>query len=148
MIFNKTPLDGGYTIALEPREDARGYFARTFCAREFAEHGLETNVVQSNPSSNVKAGLVRGMHFQRGEDAEVKLVRCVRGAIYAAIVDLRPEICHLSVLVRSGAVARERSDDVCAAGFCAWLPDAYRWRDGALHGVGVLRAACRRRFAP
>ena len=91
MIFNKIPLEGAYTIATEPREDARGYFARAFCAREFAKHGIETNFVQANLSFNTKGGLVRGMHFQRGDDAEVKLVRCVRGAIYDVIVDLRPE---------------------------------------------------------
>ena len=91
MIFNKTPLDSAYTIAMEPRADARGYFARAFCANEFAEHGLETNFVQANLSLNAKGGLIRGMHYQRGDDAEVKLVSCVRGAIYDVIVDLRSE---------------------------------------------------------
>lgn len=90
MIFVKTPLTGAYTIELEQREDARGHFARAFCAREFDEHELETDFVQANLSFNAKVGLVRGMHFQTGDDAEVKLVRCVRGAIYDAIVDLRP----------------------------------------------------------
>ena len=91
MIFNETSLVGAYTIAVERREDARGYFARAFCAREFANHGLETNFVQANLSFNATVGLVRGMHFQTGEDAEVKLVRCVRGAIYDVIIDLRPD---------------------------------------------------------
>lgn len=90
MIFEKTPLEGAYTVAPEPREDARGYFARAFCAREFADHGLETKFVQANLSFNAKAGLVRGMHFQADEDAEVKLVRCMCGAIYDVIVDVRP----------------------------------------------------------
>lgn len=89
MIFQSTPLAGAYTITAEPREDNRGYFARAFCAREFGAHGLETTYVQSNLSSNVKAGLVRGMHFQTGSDAEVKLVRCVAGSIYDVIVDNR-----------------------------------------------------------
>jgi len=91
MIFRPTPLVGAFTIAPEPREDARGSFARAFCAREFEAHGLETTYVQSNLSRNVKPGLVRGMHFQRGADAEVKLVRCVVGAIYDVIVDNRPD---------------------------------------------------------
>jgi dTDP-4-dehydrorhamnose 3,5-epimerase len=91
MIFKETPLAGAHTIALEPRKDARGYFARAFCAREFADHGLETDFVQANLSLNAKTGLVRGMHFQTGENAEVKLVRCVRGTIYDVIVDLRPD---------------------------------------------------------
>lgn len=90
MIFQPTPLAGAFIIAPEPREDARGYFARAFCAQEFGAHGLETTYVQSNLSRNVKAGLVRGMHYQTGEDAEVKLVRCVVGAIYDVIVDNRP----------------------------------------------------------
>lgn len=91
MLFKPTPLVGSYIIAAEPREDARGYFARAFCAKEFGAHGLETTYIQSNLSRNVKAGLVRGMHFQAGADAEVKLVRCVVGAIYDVIVDNRPD---------------------------------------------------------
>lgn len=91
MIFNNTPLHGAYTIALDPRTDSRGYFARAFCAQEFSDHGLETDFVQANISVNEKVGLVRGMHFQTGDNAEVKLVRCVRGAIYDVIADLRPK---------------------------------------------------------
>lgn len=89
MRFTPTPLAGAFLIDLEPRADARGMFARAFCAREFAEHGLETVLVQANISSNARAGTVRGLHFQRGDDAEVKLVRCVSGAIYDVIVDMR-----------------------------------------------------------
>lgn len=89
MRFTPTPLAGAFVIELEPRADERGMFARAFCAREFAEQGLETSFVQANMSSNRCAGTVRGMHFQRGNDAEVKLVRCVTGAIYDVIVDLR-----------------------------------------------------------
>ena len=64
-------------------------FARAFCAKEFATHGLETAYVQANISTNARAGTVRGMHFQRAPDAEVKLVRCVKGEIYDVIVDMR-----------------------------------------------------------
>lgn len=91
MKFEKTPLEGAYVIALEPREDERGLFARSFCAREFAEHRLETQFVQTNLSKNKKAGIVRGMHFQRGQEAEVKLVRCIEGSIYDVIVDVRED---------------------------------------------------------
>ena len=91
MQFTESPLRGAYLVGLERREDDRGSFARAFCAREFAEHGLETAYVQANLSTNKKAGIVRGMHFQRAPHAEVKLVRCVAGAIYDAIVDLRQE---------------------------------------------------------
>lgn len=91
MIFNQTPLKDAYLIELERRADARGFFARAFCAKEFTAHGLETHFVQSNMSGNDKAGLVRGMHFQRGGDAEVKLVRCVSGEVYDVIIDMRED---------------------------------------------------------
>ena len=89
MRFDPTPLNGAFLIRPEPRADQRGAFARAFCAREFSAAGLETNYVQTNISSNTLAGTVRGMHFQRAPHAEVKLVRCVKGAIHDAIVDLR-----------------------------------------------------------
>jgi dTDP-4-dehydrorhamnose 3,5-epimerase len=89
MRFEPTPLSGAYLVHLDPRVDPRGTFARAFCAQEFAAHGLETSFVQANISSNVHAGTVRGMHFQREPHAEVKLVRCVKGAIYDVIVDMR-----------------------------------------------------------
>jgi dTDP-4-dehydrorhamnose 3,5-epimerase len=91
MIFVETPLRGAFTIDLERHEDERGFFARTFCANEFAKHGLNPNVVQCNLSSNSKAGTLRGMHFQTKPAGEAKLVRCVRGAIHDVVVDLRPE---------------------------------------------------------
>jgi dTDP-4-dehydrorhamnose 3,5-epimerase len=89
--FEPTALAGAYLIHLEPRVDERGLFARTFCAQEFAAHGLETSYVQTNISTNARAGTVRGLHFQRAPDAEVKLVRCVKGALYDVIVDMRDE---------------------------------------------------------
>lgn len=91
MIFNEMPLKGAYTIDLQPRGDQRGFFARAFCQREFGELGLETNFVQMNDSFNAKAGVLRGMHFQRPPFSEVKLVRCIRGALFDFIVDLRPD---------------------------------------------------------
>lgn len=91
MKFTPTDLAGATVIDLERREDARGWFARTYCAREFAEHGLPTDMVQTNMSLTRRAGTLRGMHFQLSPDAEDKLVRCVRGAIWDAIVDIRPQ---------------------------------------------------------
>jgi len=91
MIFKKTPLHGAYTIDLEKRGDDRGFFARMFCEREFAEHGLETRFVQVNNSLSTKAGVLRGMHYQLPPFAEVKVVRCVRGSLWDFIVDLRPD---------------------------------------------------------
>ena len=91
MKFTPTPLDGAWVIDLESHADARGFFSRTFCAREFAEHGLEPAVVQGNLSYNHRRGTMRGMHYQLEPAAETKLVRCTRGAVYDAIVDLRPD---------------------------------------------------------
>ena len=91
MIFHPTTLPGAMRIALEKRGDERGFFARTFCEREFAAQGLETRFVQQNASRSAQRGTLRGMHFQKGADAEVKLIRCVSGAILDVIIDLRPE---------------------------------------------------------
>jgi dTDP-4-dehydrorhamnose 3,5-epimerase len=91
MIFTETPLAGAYTIRLEPREDDRGFFARAFCQNELAAHGLETGIAQANLSYNFKRGTLRGMHYQVPPHAEVKMVRCIAGAIYDVIVDLRPD---------------------------------------------------------
>ncbi|MBV9555856.1 MAG: dTDP-4-dehydrorhamnose 3,5-epimerase family protein, partial [Pseudolabrys sp.] len=89
MRFIPTPLADGTVIELEPRRDERGMFARAFCAREFAANGLETSFVQANMSSNVRAFTLRGMHFQREPHAEVKLVRCIKGAVFDVMVDMR-----------------------------------------------------------
>jgi dTDP-4-dehydrorhamnose 3,5-epimerase len=91
VIFEETRLAGAYFVDLERREDARGFFARTWCADEFADHGLVNRLVQANVSWNAEQGTLRGMHFQRPPHAETKLVRCTRGAVYDVIVDLRPD---------------------------------------------------------
>jgi dTDP-4-dehydrorhamnose 3,5-epimerase len=91
MRFGMTGLEGAWLIDQEPARDERGAFARTFCVREFAAHGLETNFVQHSMSTSTRRHTLRGMHFQREPHAEVKLVSCVRGAIYDVIVDLRPQ---------------------------------------------------------
>jgi dTDP-4-dehydrorhamnose 3,5-epimerase len=91
MRFEPTILSGAYVVTLEVKEDERGFFARTFCQQEFADHGLKPVVAQCNLSFNHKAGTLRGMHFQVPPAAETKLVRCTRGAVYDVIVDLRPD---------------------------------------------------------
>ena len=88
MKFIHTALAGATVVDLERREDARGWFARTYCEREFAAIGLPTRMVQSNVSLTRRAGTLRGMHFQ--DPPEDKLVRCIRGAIWDVIVDIRP----------------------------------------------------------
>lgn len=90
MIFRETELAGAFVIDPERFEDGRGYFARTWCRDEFAAHGLSTALVQCNTSFNARRGTLRGMHYQAEPHAEVKLVRCTRGAIFDVIVDVRP----------------------------------------------------------
>jgi dTDP-4-dehydrorhamnose 3,5-epimerase len=89
VIFSSLQLAGALRIDLDRREDARGFFARVFCAEVFAAHGLETRWVQMNTSLSHQAGTLRGLHFQRPPASEVKLVRCLQGAIFDVIVDLR-----------------------------------------------------------
>ena len=91
MIFKETKLRGAYVIELDPLEDERGFFARSFCKREFEEHGLNPSVAQSNISYNKKKGTLRGMHYQVAPYEEAKLVSCIRGAIYDVIIDLRAD---------------------------------------------------------
>jgi dTDP-4-dehydrorhamnose 3,5-epimerase len=91
MIFEETPLRGAFVIEVERLEDERGYFARTWCQREFEAHGLRPVWVQCNTSYNVRRGTLRGMHLQAAPHAEAKLVRCTRGSLYDVIIDLRPE---------------------------------------------------------
>ena len=89
MIFTETGLQGAFVVDVERREDERGFFARTFCADEFAAHGLAGRFVQCNVSFNQRRGTLRGLHFQRAPHEEAKLVRCTMGAIWDVIVDLR-----------------------------------------------------------
>lgn len=91
MIFTETPLSGAYVIELERRSDDRGFFARVFCEKEFADHGLATRFVQVNNSLAREKGTLRGMHYQLPPSAESKLVRCVRGSFHDVIIDLREE---------------------------------------------------------
>jgi dTDP-4-dehydrorhamnose 3,5-epimerase len=89
MIFTPAPLLGSYTIDLTPFSDSRGWFARTYCKDEFQQIGHTKEWVQINHSFTVKAGALRGMHYQLLPFKEIKLVRCIAGSIYDVIVDLR-----------------------------------------------------------
>lgn len=90
MIFTETKLKGTFIIQPERLKDERGFFARTWCKREFAAHGLNPNLVQCNISFNKKRGTLRGMHHQVAPHEEAKLVWCTMGAIYDVVIDLRP----------------------------------------------------------
>jgi dTDP-4-dehydrorhamnose 3,5-epimerase len=101
MIFTETALKGAYIIDIEPRSDNRGFFARAFCQKEYAAHGLKPVIAQANVAFNLLKGTIRALHFQYPPVAETKVVRCTRGAIVDIIVDLRPEsptyLQHISV---------------------------------------------------
>ncbi len=89
MRFQETSLPGTFVVEPDRFEDSRGFFARTFCAAEFVERGLDPRVAQANVSFNDRRGTLRGMHYQRPPHAEAKLVRCTRGAIHDVVIDLR-----------------------------------------------------------
>jgi dTDP-4-dehydrorhamnose 3,5-epimerase len=91
MKFVSTTIEGAWLIEPDRLADERGFFARTWCAREFADQGLNPQLAQCNVSFSPKRGTLRGMHYQEAPHGEVKLVRCTHGAIYDVIVDLRPD---------------------------------------------------------
>lgn len=128
MIFRETNLPGAFLIGPEPIEDERGSFARTWCRREFAAHGLCTDLAQCSISYNAREGTLRGMHYQVAPHAEAKLVRCTRGAIYDVILDLRPE---------SPAYRRWVAAELTAANRLAlFIPE------GVAHGFQTLKDDC------
>ncbi len=91
MIITPLKVDGAFVIDLEPRGDERGFFARAFCQKEFAEAGLVAGFVQANTSGSTYRGTLRGMHYQLAPKAETKMVRCIRGAVWDCALDLRPD---------------------------------------------------------
>jgi dTDP-4-dehydrorhamnose 3,5-epimerase len=91
VIFFETNLRGSFIVEVERNEDQRGFFARTWCQKEFKKRGLNPNLVQCSVSVNRKKGTLRGMHYQAAPYEEAKLVRCTRGAVYDVIIDLRPD---------------------------------------------------------
>jgi len=91
MIFEPTPLQGAYLVRLQPIEDERGFFVRTFCKKEFEAIGHEKEFVQMNQSYNKLKGTLRGMHYQLPPHQEIKLVRCIAGIVYDVIIDLRKD---------------------------------------------------------
>jgi dTDP-4-dehydrorhamnose 3,5-epimerase len=90
MRFSPTALSGAYIIDLQPHQDERGFFARTWCQQEFAKYGLNPQLAQCNVALSHRAGTLRGMHYQVSPHEEAKLVRCTKGALYDVIIDLRP----------------------------------------------------------
>jgi dTDP-4-dehydrorhamnose 3,5-epimerase len=91
MKFAKTTLPGVWLIELEPREDERGFLARTYCETEFADHGLNVRWPQCNLTLTKNRGMIRGMHFQAEPKPEIKLIRCSAGSVYDVLVDVRKD---------------------------------------------------------
>ena len=91
MIFTEMNLKDACIVEIEKLEDNRGFFARSWCRKEFENRGLISGMVQANVSCNKRKGTLRGMHYQRQPYEETKLVRCTRGSIYDVIIDLRPD---------------------------------------------------------
>ena len=121
MLFQSTKLAGVVGIRLEPKCDARGFFARSWCQREFESHGLNPRLAQCNISSNTRKGTLRGIHYQAAPYQEVKLVRCTRGAVYDVVVDLRPDSPTFKEWVAVTLTARKQDmiyvPEGCAHGF-------------------------------
>lgn len=117
MKFNESPLKGAYTIELEKRGDNRGFFARFFCEAEFAAAGLESSFAQINNSLTGKKGTLRGIHYQLAPSAEVKVVRCISGALYDVILDLRPQSPTFGKWFGATLSAENRLMMYCPRGF-------------------------------
>lgn len=91
MRFTETKLAGAFIVELDRLEDERGFFARAFCSNEFEEHGLVSQFVQANNGFSFRSGVLRGLHYQLPPAAEAKFIRCIQGAIWDVIIDMRPE---------------------------------------------------------
>jgi len=125
MRFTETKLSGAFIVDIERHADSRGFFARSFCQQEFAEHGLNPFIAQANVAFNKLRGTMRGMHFQFPPAAETKLVRVTRGAILDVIVDLRPESATFLQHVAVELTAENHR--------CIYVPERFA------HGFQVLK---------
>lgn len=90
MIFHETPIAGAFVVELDRKVDSRGFFARAFCEDELRAHGIDFRAVQANLSHSDAKGTLRGMHYQGEPVSETKFIRCVKGAVWDVIIDMRP----------------------------------------------------------
>lgn len=127
MIFHVTKLAGVVEIALDRKADERGFFARSWCQKEFEDFGLNPRVVQCSVSFNRRKGTLRGIHYQEAPYREAKLVRCTQGTIYDVVVDLRPDLPTFKQWIGAELSAANRNmvyiPEGCAHGFLT-LEDA------------------------
>ncbi|CAN5683656.1 dTDP-4-dehydrorhamnose 3,5-epimerase [soil metagenome] len=128
MRFTETSLRGAFVLELEPRNDERGFFSRAYCQKEFEAHGVKLSIAQVNCSYNHKPATMRGMHYQIPPAAESKLVRCTRGAVYDAIVDLRPNsptyLQHFGIELTEHNRKQVFVPELFAHGYLTLTPDA------------------------
>ncbi len=121
MIYSETPITGVFFVDIEQHVDERGFFARTWCAREFEEQGLNPCLVQASISSSHRRGTLRGIHYQAAPYEEDKLVRCTHGSIFDVIIDLRPEsetyLRHFGSVLRAEDYRAFYIPKGCAHGF-------------------------------
>jgi len=127
MKFTETPLKGAFVIDLEKRGDDRGFFARFYCEREYQQHGLCHDIVQINTSASKDVGTLRGMHYQLAPKAEDKIVRCIKGALFDTIIDLRPDsatfLQHFSIELTATNRSMLYVPNGIAHGFITLEPD-------------------------
>ena len=146
MKFSDTAIPGAIVVDLDRHEDERGFFARTYCADEFAERGIELGIAQAGVSFNRRKGTLRGMHFQVDPAEETKLIRCTAGAVWDVIVDMRPgSPAYLQHFGIELSAANHRSlylPAMCAHGFQTLADDTEvsyqfgdRYRAGHERGV-------------
>ena len=126
MKFTETAVEGVFVVELEKRHDHRGFFARTWCRAELAEHGLDPAIEQINTAVSHRPGTLRGLHFQAAPHGENKFVRCTRGRVFDVAVDLRPD----SPTFRRWVGQELGADD----GRMLWIPE------GCAHGYQTLDA--------
>ncbi len=129
MIFRETRLTGVFEIEPEPHGDERGFFARSYCRREFEAHGLSPEIVQCNVSYNRHRGTLRGMHYQEFPHGEAKLISCLRGAFYDVFVDIRPD----SPTFRQWAAVELRAAEPGQVARGLYIPE------GFAHGFQTLK---------
>jgi dTDP-4-dehydrorhamnose 3,5-epimerase len=163
MRFEETAVHGAFLVTLERIEDERGFFARTWCAEQFAARGLNHRLAQSSVSHNARRATLRGMHYQAAPHEEAKLVRCTSGAVYDVIVDARPDSpsvgAHVGVELACGADTMLYVPEGVAHGFITladhtelsylistpYEPGAqrgFRWDDPVLGIQWPLRPEC------
>ncbi|WP_239615885.1 dTDP-4-dehydrorhamnose 3,5-epimerase [Cohnella mopanensis] len=142
--FEETLIEGAYIIDVEPIEDERGFFARTYCVNEFSSRSLHTTFVQSNISYNRQRGTIRGMHYQEAPFEEVKIVSCTQGKLFDVIIDLRPTsttyLKWISVVLSAANRRMLYIPEGCAHGFQTLENDTQVfYQMGSMHEPCVSR---------